>query len=463
MKLSRMKVLANFDGKGVGWFAPILFFLISSVILSGGMHFFLLQKGEFFMVKLNDMEIGLLAGEDDLAEILDTLEKEAANYYGRPVKVNEEVTATKVFLPLAEEEPEKVYAQLRNMLSYKVAARMVTVNGKDVLPLSSDADVDLLYEMVASAFIPQKENVLLENIQLSEKISTREYYCSPEDICDVETLAAVLLRGTDRREVYLVSRGDSLWKIAQENSLSVDELKEANPQIDGEKLQIGDEINLIVPEPMVNVTTVERLTVEEKIPFETNYTYDSTLWKMQSQVIEEGKHGVKEVEYQITRENGKEISREIIKERVIEEPKPQLVAKGIAEIPSKETGSFIWPVQGGGRITSGYGWRSGGFHAGIDIGARSGTPVLAADSGVVVFEGWDGGYGKSIVIFHGHYYTRYAHNSQNKVTVGQAVNKGQVIASVGITGRATGYHLHFEVRTGGIYGNTLNPLNFFSP
>ena len=91
------------------------------------------------------------------------------------------------------------------MLSYKVAAQMVTVNGKDILPLSSEKDVDSLYEIVANAFISPKENVLLENVQVEEKISTRDYYCYPEEICDVETVANVLLRGTDRREVYLVS------------------------------------------------------------------------------------------------------------------------------------------------------------------------------------------------------------------------------------------------------------------
>jgi murein DD-endopeptidase MepM/ murein hydrolase activator NlpD len=462
MKLPRTKVLADFTHK-CAWHRQALFFLFCSFILWGGMYFFLLQKGDLYMVEINGLKIGLLADEDVLGEILCTLEKEAADYYGRPVKVEEKVTARKVFLPLEEEEPEKVYAQLRNMLSYKVAAKMVIVNGKEVLPLTSEDDVDLLYEMVASAFIPQKENVLLKNIETAEKITTRDYFCYPEEICDPETLAAVLLRGTDRKETYLVSRGDSLWKIARDYSLSVDRLKEANPQLNGEKLQIGDEINLIVPEPMVNVFTVERSIVEEKIPFETKYCYDSSLWKMQSKVVEEGKLGLKEIEYQITRENGKEISREIVGQRIVTEPEPQLVAKGTAEIPSKGTGSFLWPIEGGGRITSGYGWRSGGFHAGVDIGASKKTAVLAADSGVVVFEGWDGGYGNSIVIFHGHYYTRYAHNVQNKVSTGQAVGKGQVIAYMGSTGRATGCHLHFEVRTGGIYGKTLNPLGFFSP
>ena len=225
MKLSGMKVSKNSVRKvPVG---ALRCFLPNKQYYSLGRDAFLpFAKGDLFMVKVNGMEIGLLAGEDDLAEILDTLEKEAANYYGRPVMVDEDVTVAKVFRPLEEEEPEKVYAQLRNMLNYKVAAQMVTVNGKDVLPLSSDADVDLLYEIVASAFIPQKKMFCWKMFR-HLKDHHQGLLLLSENICDVETLAAVLLRGTDRREIYLVSRGDSLWKIAQENSLSIDELKEA--------------------------------------------------------------------------------------------------------------------------------------------------------------------------------------------------------------------------------------------
>jgi len=129
--------------------------------------------------------------------------------------------------------------------------------------------------------------------------------------------------------------------------------------------------------------------------------------------------------------------------------------------PSEGTGSFIWPVNGG-QITSPYGMRSGRFHAGLDIGARTGTEIFAADNGVVVFEGWDGAYGRSIVINHGKYYTRYAHNSANLVRNGDTVSQGQVIAKIGATGRASGPHLHFEIRTGGIYGSTINPTKYVS-
>lgn len=136
--------------------------------------------------------------------------------------------------------------------------------------------------------------------------------------------------------------------------------------------------------------------------------------------------------------------------------------EGENHIPGVSTGSFIWPLEGGGRINSPYGWRSGRFHAGVDIGAPWGTPVLASDGGIVVFSGWDGAYGYTVVINHGHYYTRYAHHSSNLVHVGERVAQGQVIGKVGATGRASGTHLHFEIRTGGLYGPTLNPTTYIS-
>ena len=141
-----------------------------------------------------------------------------------------------------------------------------------------------------------------------------------------------------------------------------------------------------MPEPLVNVTTVERMAVEESIPFDTRYVYDANMWQVQTKVVEPGALGRKEVVYQITRDNGVETARKKIEEKILKEPKEQVIARGTANIPSRGTGAFLWPVDGGGRITSVYGWRRG-FHAGVDIGAPKGTPILASDSGVVVYEG----------------------------------------------------------------------------
>ena len=98
------------------------------------------------------------------------------------------------------------------------------------------------------------------------------------------------------------------------------------------------------------------------------------------------------------------------------------------------------------------------MHAGLDIVVPPGTPVRAPADGVVSFAGWDDFYGKLVSIDHGYgVLTRYAHNSQIFVQVGQKISKYDVIASTGNTGRSTGPHLHYEVRVNGL---PVNPLNY---
>ena len=121
------------------------------------------------------------------------------------------------------------------------------------------------------------------------------------------------------------------------------------------------------------------------------------------------------------------------------------------------TGNFIWPVEGG-QVVSEYGPRGGRFHYGLDIGAEKGTPILASDSGKVVVSGWESsGYGYAVVIKHDdNYYTRYAHNARNLVSVGDYVSQGDIIAEIGATGNATCFHVHFEVRHGGKGGGNTD-------
>jgi murein DD-endopeptidase MepM/ murein hydrolase activator NlpD len=136
--------------------------------------------------------------------------------------------------------------------------------------------------------------------------------------------------------------------------------------------------------------------------------------------------------------------------------------KGRARADTPWSGRFIRPVEG--RITSGYGMRVHPIfkvrkmHTGIDIAAPTGTPIHAADSGVVVEAGYIRGYGYTVIIDHGGgVATLYAHCSAILVAVGQEVKQGQIIARVGSTGYSTGPHLHFEVR---INGEPVNPLSY---
>lgn len=122
-----------------------------------------------------------------------------------------------------------------------------------------------------------------------------------------------------------------------------------------------------------------------------------------------------------------------------------MAACGDVTVPD---GALIWPSDG--RASSEFGWRGGRMHNGIDLAAPSGTPILAADDGHVVFAGWKGGYGRTVDIDHGDgVVTRYAHQSELHVSDGQRVTRGQRIGDVGTTGSSTGPHLHFEVEIDG--------------
>ncbi|MCL1862797.1 MAG: M23 family metallopeptidase [Defluviitaleaceae bacterium] len=123
----------------------------------------------------------------------------------------------------------------------------------------------------------------------------------------------------------------------------------------------------------------------------------------------------------------------------------------------------LWPIRG--QISSGFGWRRNPFggrgsehHNGVDIPARTGTPIRATGGGTVTFSGWRNGYGNTVVIDHGiGLSTKYAHNTRNSVREGERVERGQIIAYVGSTGRSTGAHIHYEVRRNGV---AINPAPF---
>lgn len=118
-----------------------------------------------------------------------------------------------------------------------------------------------------------------------------------------------------------------------------------------------------------------------------------------------------------------------------------------------------WPVEG--PVVSTFGRRARGWHAGIDISAELGSQIQAAAAGTVVFSGWIRAYGQIVKIHHsGGFITLYAHNTKNLVEEGEDVEAGQVIATVGRSGDASGPHVHFEVRRD---GKAYNPLHLLEP
>lgn len=184
-------------------------------------------------------------------------------------------------------------------------------------------------------------------------------------------------------QVYIVQRGDTLYRIATNHGVSVDDLKARN-NLSSNEIRVGQRLYIIGTPP----------------------------------------------------------TRPISRAPQVQESETERLRNDLAR-----------PVDG--RVSSRYGIRNGRPHKGIDIAARTGTPIHAVLEGTVVYSGVQGGYGNVIVIEHTDFVmTIYAHNERNLVSVGDVVSKGQQIATVGSTGDTTGPHLHFEYR---IKGKPINP------
>ncbi len=167
--------------------------------------------------------------------------------------------------------------------------------------------------------------------------------------------------------------------------------------------------------------------------------------------------------YETELETLKRINEDIIaSERVLQNFKKFLAAREeiIQKIPNN------WPIIGGGFITSGFGMRRSPYtgklamHQGVDISWWPGAPIRATADGVVVFAGMKGGYGRTIQIQHDYgFQTLYAHCSSLTSYEGKEVNKGDIVGFLGRTGRATGFHLHYEVRIG---TKAVDPMIFMT-
>lgn len=207
--------------------------------------------------------------------------------------------------------------------------------------------------------------------------------------------------------------------------------------------------------------------VEEEYPYEV-LRIESMGYLAGSEKLESfGKNGFRKAVYEVSYQNGVEISREMVSEEIIEPAQPRVIYVGIRtpseqELSTTATGTFILPYNGkvsspyGLRTISAFGTRE--FHNAWDIPGPYGSDILASDGGIVSKVGTTSGYGLYVIINHENgYETVYAHLSEAIVEEGQRVGQGTVIAKMGASGRVTGVHVHLEIRKDGA---TIDPIEF---
>ncbi len=257
--------------------------------------------------------------------------------------------------------------------------------------------------------------------------------------------------GATRQEIiyYTVKAGDTVSTISRRFGITVNTILWANDLGAYSLLRIGDRLT-ILPQSGV-LYTVKKGDTLAKIA----QTYDIELEKILSQNSLGNSLAVGQ---KLIIPGAKKITTasNIAKQTKNSYTGISVIKDLIKPPSSKPTGNkMAWPA-GGHRISQYFSWR----HPGLDIANKIGTPLYAADSGVVTISqgGYNGGYGNTIVIDHGGgRKTRYGHASKLFVKVGDRVEKGETIAAMGSTGRSTGSHLHFEVIINGV---KYNPLSY---
>lgn len=416
-----------------------------------------------YIVKVDGNPIGATQDRETFSEIVARLSESEAARIGAEVRLcnkialesarrNEAVTL------LTEDELADAF---RGCLSFTAQGYVISVNGNEVVALSSEEEARGVVSDLRGSYIraiTASGHVTVEDVFIREDVGIKEKEVPSAIFRKRDEAVRILNRGTDKIMSYIVQRGDSLWSIAQANHLSVPDLLKANPEVDdGDFIKEGQNLNLVVPDPYVTLASTETVTFSVAIPYTVEVSYDPEMWPWKETVTQYGESGEKEITQEVTRENGREVSRTTLRERIVSYPVTHKVIRGSRQVPPMGSGQMAWPLQG--QITSYYGWRWGSFHHGIDIGADHGSPIIAADAGMVSFAGWNGGYGYLVRIDHGGgKETWYGHMSRFAVGVGDKVAKGDTIGYVGSTGISTGPHLHFEVR---IDGDSENPMSFY--
>lgn len=359
------------------------------------------------------------------------------------------------------------YIDLSNMDATTMKYYSLVVNDQPIALFNTKEEAEETLEGLKQKYIPEDDNIQVERIYFDEKIEIEETYKNIVEAQNVKTKEEALeyiIKGTDEEKKYKIQRGDSFWSLAKKFDISVNDLIKANPDIKPERLQIGQEVSLIVPEPLINVCTVENVTYTKNIQYDVVYEDNPNLYKEEYRIKQRGVYGKKEIKAELVKKDGQELGKVVLEEQVVSNPTTKVVYKGTKNPPPKKgTGVFAKPLNRG-RITDPYGYRyhpiTGRYsmHSGVDIAAPYGDNVLAADGGEVIFAGWKGTYGYCVIIDHGaNKSSLYAHMSKLYVKKGQKVFKGKTIGAIGSTGRSTGSHLHFEIRK---LGKSVNPKNY---
>lgn len=411
-----------------------------------------------YVVTVDGVDLGLVRDQRVFEQAEERVEARASGILGYDYHLDHTVAYSMALTEREEITPAAEFeTYLFDQIGEVMKSYVLTIDGQFVGAAVDRAALDGMLEELAAPFV--NENTVSVDYTKSVRI-TREY--TPSDVQqDVAAMAETLTANTNGQTTYEVKKGDTFMALAFDNGMTMAEMEALNPDVDINRLYIGQILNIKEEIPFLGVQTVDALTYTEEIPCEVRQVEDDSMYQGDTKVLDPGVPGEALVTADVTYVNGVERERNVTSTTTLREATEKVLAVGTMERPSWfPTGHYQWPVYG--RITSRFGYRSifgsYSYHSGLDIAVPYGTTVKAADGGTVSFAGYQGSYGNLVVIDHGNgEQSYYGHNSSLLVSAGDKVYQGQAIAKAGSTGRSTGNHCHFEIR---VNGTRVNPAAY---
>ena len=460
---------------------------------------FQLRPKNVYKVYLDGKEIGNVKDKNELEEYINEEQKELKEKYNvNKVYVPEGVDIQKC---ITYKKDVKTAKQINNIIKekkpftvegYKVTIKTNSSEEEDIIINVLDKDMfDKAIKSVVEAFVSKEDvknyendtqpeiketGTLIEDIYVDQNINIKHGYISTDEeiFTDEKTLTKYLLFGSLKEDqYYTVEEGDTIESIAYKNKLATEEFLIVNPEFTSSNniLSVGQQVKVGLINPIVDVVVETHNVIDQASQYKTVTQEDASMDYGKEVVVSEGQDGMDRLTTKIKTVNGETTNVVIVSSETLTPSVDKVVKVGTKIYAGGGTapimsGSWAWPTISQYYISSYFGYRWGKVHEAIDIaGSGEGSPIYAAGSGVVVTSQNKGSLGNHITIDHGNgYYTLYAHLHSRNVTVGQTVQRGQQIGTMGHTGFATGTHLHFGLyRNGMPYrdGTPLDPLSLY--
>lgn len=473
-----------------------LFLAVFIVVIVNFADNYELSPKEVYKVYLDGKVVGNIKDKEELEEYINDEQKELKEKYSVekvyiPTGVDiqkcttyekEVLTAKQVHNLIKEEKPFTVKG-------YKITIKPASETDERIVINVLDKDIfDKSLRAVVEAFISAEQiknyendtqpeikdtGAIIEDIYIDQDITIKKGYISTDEqiFTDEKMLTKFLLFGNLKEDqYYTVKEGDTIDSIAYDHKLATAEFLVVNPEFTSANnlLSVGQQVKVGLIAPIVDVVVESHTILDQETQYKTTTEYDASMNAGIQKVEVEGQNGIDRLTTKLKTVNGETtnvviVSREVITPAVDKVVKVGTkISSGGATAPIM-SGSWAWPTISQYYISSYFGYRWGKVHEALDIaGSGEGSPIFAAGSGTVVTSQNKGSLGNHVTINHGNgYYTLYAHLHSRTVQVGQTVEKGQQIGTMGHTGFATGTHLHFGLYKNGMPyrdGTPLDPL-----